>query len=251
MHCPPPYALPHWQVTVHQKCDIGADGSKLWPKRFYSCPDDLTHCPAPVTRVTLQVHPGAHLGASEGFTLQTSTHVRSCSPMDKAPDFWSGDCRFESCHGRYLLPFIFCPPLGSELVLIWGLQVWVLSRSIPFTFFHWATPSYMGKTLGTRYSLGSKNLKKVPSTTRFHRQCWGGATRCLKPFSAAVAEGAKPPQLGTTLECLKPYLWMESTTDKLSADLPPASTPLWMSASITTALDCILCMWFIMCNIWS
>ena len=106
---PPPYALPHWQVTVHQKCDIGADGSKLWPKRFYSCPDDLTHCPAPVTRVTLQVHPGAHLGASEGFTLQTSTHVRSCSPMDKAPDFWSGDCRFESCHGRYLLPFILCP----------------------------------------------------------------------------------------------------------------------------------------------
>ena len=110
MHCPPPYALPHWQVTVHQKCDIGADGSKLWPKRFYSCPDDLTHCPAPVTRVTLQVHPGAHLGASEGFTLQTSTHVRSCSPMDKALDFWSGDCRFESCHGRYLLPFILCPP---------------------------------------------------------------------------------------------------------------------------------------------
>ena len=23
--------------------------------------------------------------------------------MDKAPDFGSGDCRFESCHGRYLL----------------------------------------------------------------------------------------------------------------------------------------------------
>ena len=25
--------------------------------------------------------------------------------MDKAPDFGSGDCRFESCHGRFLFPF--------------------------------------------------------------------------------------------------------------------------------------------------
>ena len=24
--------------------------------------------------------------------------------MDKAPDFGSGDCRFESCHGRYIFP---------------------------------------------------------------------------------------------------------------------------------------------------
>ena len=23
-----------------------------------------------------------------------------CGPMDKAPDFGSGDCRFESCRGR-------------------------------------------------------------------------------------------------------------------------------------------------------
>ena len=28
--------------------------------------------------------------------------VRPCGPMDMAPDFGSGDCRFESCHGRFL-----------------------------------------------------------------------------------------------------------------------------------------------------
>ena len=27
---------------------------------------------------------------------------RPCGLMDKAPDFGSGDCRFESCHGRFL-----------------------------------------------------------------------------------------------------------------------------------------------------
>ena len=27
-----------------------------------------------------------------------------CGLMDKAPDFGSGDCRFESCHGRILFP---------------------------------------------------------------------------------------------------------------------------------------------------
>ena len=26
--------------------------------------------------------------------------MRLCGLMDKAPDFGSGDCRFESCHGR-------------------------------------------------------------------------------------------------------------------------------------------------------
>ena len=31
--------------------------------------------------------------------------VSSCGLMDKAPDFGSGDCRFESCHGRILLLF--------------------------------------------------------------------------------------------------------------------------------------------------
>ena len=28
--------------------------------------------------------------------------VRPCGLMDKAPDFGSGDCRFESCHGRII-----------------------------------------------------------------------------------------------------------------------------------------------------
>ena len=28
--------------------------------------------------------------------------VRACGLMDKAPDFGSGDCRFESCHARFL-----------------------------------------------------------------------------------------------------------------------------------------------------
>ena len=27
--------------------------------------------------------------------------LRPCGLMDKAPDFGSGDCRFESCHGRF------------------------------------------------------------------------------------------------------------------------------------------------------
>ena len=31
--------------------------------------------------------------------------IRPCGLMDKAPDFGSGDCRFESCHGR---SFWFC-----------------------------------------------------------------------------------------------------------------------------------------------
>ena len=30
------------------------------------------------------------------------TYMRPCGLMDKAPDFGSGDCRFESCHGRKL-----------------------------------------------------------------------------------------------------------------------------------------------------
>ena len=30
-------------------------------------------------------------------------NIRPCGLMDKAPDFGSGDCRFESCHGRLFL----------------------------------------------------------------------------------------------------------------------------------------------------
>ena len=31
-------------------------------------------------------------------------NTRSCGLMDKAPDFGSGDCRFESCHDRFFSP---------------------------------------------------------------------------------------------------------------------------------------------------
>ena len=37
-------------------------------------------------------------------TLADLASIRPCGLMDKAPDFGSGDCRFESCHGRFLLP---------------------------------------------------------------------------------------------------------------------------------------------------
>ena len=33
----------------------------------------------------------------------SGTPSRSCGLMDKAPDFGSGDCRFESCHDRNVL----------------------------------------------------------------------------------------------------------------------------------------------------
>ena len=37
------------------------------------------------------------------------SHLQPCGLMDKAPDFGSGDCRFESCHGRNL----FLPHLSG------------------------------------------------------------------------------------------------------------------------------------------
>ena len=33
--------------------------------------------------------------------------MRPCGLMDKAPDFGSGDCRFESCHGRKYILFLY------------------------------------------------------------------------------------------------------------------------------------------------
>ena len=35
------------------------------------------------------------------------SHLRPCGLMDKAPDFGSGDCRFESCHGRKYKIFVW------------------------------------------------------------------------------------------------------------------------------------------------
>ena len=45
--------------------------------------------------------------AIEILRYLASTHIilttpGPCGLMDKAPDFGSGDCRFESCHGRSL-----------------------------------------------------------------------------------------------------------------------------------------------------
>ena len=40
--------------------------------------------------------------------FHSSTQPGSCGLMDKAPDFGSGDCRFESCHDRkysFYIPF--------------------------------------------------------------------------------------------------------------------------------------------------
>ena len=39
--------------------------------------------------------------------------IRPCGLMDKAPDFGSGDCRFESCHGR---SFLFLTHNREELL---------------------------------------------------------------------------------------------------------------------------------------
>ena len=40
--------------------------------------------------------------------------VRPCGLMDKAPDFGSGDCRFESCHGRSVFFFPLYTLDGDE-----------------------------------------------------------------------------------------------------------------------------------------
>ena len=40
---------------------------------------------------------------NETLLVTSTQHRRPCGLMDKAPDFGSGDCRFESCHGRLFL----------------------------------------------------------------------------------------------------------------------------------------------------
>jgi hypothetical protein len=37
-----------------------------------------------------------------------SNKLRSCGLMDKASDFGSGDCRFESCHDRFIEEPLIC-----------------------------------------------------------------------------------------------------------------------------------------------
>ena len=45
-------------------------------------------------------------------TYCITVQLRPCGLMDKAPDFGSGDCRFESCHGR-IKTFWGWPPFLS------------------------------------------------------------------------------------------------------------------------------------------
>ena len=54
-------------------------------------------------RLHLQMIATCFDGKRHQARLVISTqHIRPCGLMDKAPDFGSGDCRFESCHGRFL-----------------------------------------------------------------------------------------------------------------------------------------------------
>jgi hypothetical protein len=41
------------------------------------------------------------------FVFNLQPHIWPCGLMDKASDFESEDCRFESCHGRWLFLWIF------------------------------------------------------------------------------------------------------------------------------------------------
>jgi hypothetical protein len=52
------------------------------------------------------MHKGRCCSAANMDTEQTAlsdAQPRPCGPMDKASDFGSEDCRFESCQGRILL----------------------------------------------------------------------------------------------------------------------------------------------------
>ena len=89
----------------------------LWPHLFLHPPIEGHH-PVPCLRTQMTGRPGTAMYkwlkcprtiATRGetphnhYVLITSLNIqRPCGLMDKAPDFGSGDCRFESCHGRYL-----------------------------------------------------------------------------------------------------------------------------------------------------
>ena len=44
----------------------------------------------------------------------TTEQLRPCGLMDKAPDFGSGDCMFESCHGRFQTFWALALPMFSN-----------------------------------------------------------------------------------------------------------------------------------------
>ena len=66
------------------------------------------------------------------FIQFTRLIYRECGLMDKAPDFGSGDCRFESCHSRNYdhLFFTCCSNYKKNHIIL--LQV-----SICFYIFSW------------------------------------------------------------------------------------------------------------------
>ena len=53
--------------------------------------------------------------------------------MDKAPDFGSGDCRFESCHGRSLFVFILFQSLTFDIFVLPVLSLLNVSQCISHT----------------------------------------------------------------------------------------------------------------------
>ena len=55
------------------------------------------------------------LGAGPPGQSATLTQLGPCGLMDKAPDFGSGDCRFESCHGRTFYHFQFIMELLASV----------------------------------------------------------------------------------------------------------------------------------------
>ena len=49
---------------------------------------------------------------------QILDYMRSCGPMDKASDYESGDCRFESCQGQ-IFNFLIFPKLFRSMAAMW------------------------------------------------------------------------------------------------------------------------------------
>ena len=66
------------------------------------------------------------------FIQFTRLNCRECGLMDKAPDFGSGDCRFESCHSR----------INDRLFLLIALIIKKLYNSLSsyFLFSHFNPP---------------------------------------------------------------------------------------------------------------
>ena len=73
------------------------------------------------------------LSPSVSLSLSLPVSQRPCGLMDKAPDFGSGDCRFESCHGHNLyIPFPLFPSLHTSILLLPLQSVQVLCSPSSF-----------------------------------------------------------------------------------------------------------------------